>query len=479
VINLKPPQELQKGWNSYVAMNAFTPGLNRRRKKDVKNVRSVYVEFDENGEAGLDRIDADVAAGVIRDPHFILESSPEKFYVIWKVKNFSVAQQEALNSALQKRYGSDPPSVDAARVLRLPGARNLKPKYSPTPIVEIVEQRPAKRYRLDDFNVPIEVKPASVDHSADPDKVKLRANYYEHACDDAGVDPGYCKEWEGGYLYEVDCPNHEQHTGMVKSGASVKIHASGRISFSCFHGHCKDLNWKDYYRPWMEKQAKDNGHEGFLKFGDSNEIDEDERKDVVLFGGKAAGTAAPATPVAGSEQTVVDMVHDLLFLSPKDRAALGLPRNFFKEALDIVDKLIYDDLKAKGKFFNVGGLGYLILTGREAEPIQISRDGAECQDLLEKYNLHAGREATKLVGKFLGVRSYIDGDHVARHISFHYDSEANTAYYAEQLGWLLKVTKDGISKIKNGKGGILFTYPDTYKPWTLNPAPKIASEAKS
>ena len=79
-----------KGWNAYVGMNAFTPGLQRRRKKDVKNVRSVYVEFDENGEAGLDAIDKDAAESLVPAPDFILQSSPGKFYVIWRVKDFTV-----------------------------------------------------------------------------------------------------------------------------------------------------------------------------------------------------------------------------------------------------------------------------------------------------------------------------------------------------------------------------------------------------
>ena len=89
-----------KGWNSYIAMNAFTPGVTRRRKKDVKTIRTVYVEFDEKSEIGLDCIDTDDRLKIIPEPHFMLESSPGKFYVIWRVKDFTVEQQEGLNSGL-------------------------------------------------------------------------------------------------------------------------------------------------------------------------------------------------------------------------------------------------------------------------------------------------------------------------------------------------------------------------------------------
>ena len=272
VTSIKNAQDT--GWNSYVAMNAFTPRVKRRRKIDVKAVRSVYVEFDENGQAGLDKIDADVKAEIVPLSDFIMRSSPGKFYVIWRVENFSVEQQEALNSALQQRYGSDPASVDASRVLRLPGTRNLK--YVPQPVVEIVDQTIGDRYSTADFKIDYVVKAARVDYSAAPESVRIRVEYYEQACENAGIDVGYMKEWEGGYLFEVDCPNYEEHTGMVKAGGSVKIHASGRISYSCFHSHCQHLDWKNYYRPWLEMRAEENGFTGVLKFGDKEEIPTEE-----------------------------------------------------------------------------------------------------------------------------------------------------------------------------------------------------------
>ncbi len=464
-----------EGWNSYVAMNAFTPGLTRRRKKDVKTVRNVYIEFDEKGEAGLDAIDKDSTNGLVPAPDFILQSSSGKFYVIWRVAGVTVEQQEALNSALQQRYGSDPASVDAARVLRLPGTRNLK--YATTPVVEIIEEGLADRHSFDEFKIEYHVK-ARVDHTADPEKVAVRVGCYEQACEDAGVDIGYCKQWEGGYLYEVDCPNYEQHTGMVKSGGSVKIHASGRISYGCFHAHCQNLDWKTFYRPWMEEQAKENGFEGFLKFGELSEVSEEDRKDeTVLIDGKRVGSAqhdGTAAPEPSDQPPPVpEQVRSLIFSSSKDRVKAGLPSNAL-EALNKADTLIYADLLTKGKFFNVGGLGYLLDNKKKDSPVKISPGSAECLDLLQRYNLHAGRDATNAVGKFLGVRSYMDGQRTDLHISFHYDPARNTAYYAEASGRLLKVTKDGVSNIDNGDDGILFTFPETYKPWTLQPAPRIA-----
>ena len=42
-------------------------------------------------------------------------------------------------------------------------------------------------------------------------------------------------------------------------------------------------------------------------------------------------------------------------------------------------------------------------------------------------------------------------------MSFHYNPTTHAAYYVEQPGVLLKVTAEGVTKIKNGEDGVLFT----------------------
>jgi hypothetical protein len=283
-----------KGWNSYIAMNAFTPGLQRRRKVDVQEVRNVYIEFDENSQAGLDAIFSDVNSDIIPPPTFTLRSSQGKAYVIWKVRDFTIAQQEAVNSALQKRYGSDPQSVDVVRILRLPGTRNLK--YDPPQVVTIVDEDEESfvRWSPEDFKIEYTVK-KSVKHAAAPDKQRIRLAFYEQACQDAEVDPGTCTEKDGSYRYEVECPNFEEHSDKTKSGASVMIYPSGKISFSCWHAHCKHLDWTTFYRPWVEEKAKEAGFEGFLKFGEAAEVESSVPLiDCVRAGALAAKDASAA-----------------------------------------------------------------------------------------------------------------------------------------------------------------------------------------
>jgi hypothetical protein len=453
------PERQNEGWNIYVGMNAFTPGLRRRREKDVKTIRSVYVEFDENTQAGLDKIAADTEAELIPQYDFVLHSSNGKAYVIWLVTGFDVPTQKAINKALQTRYGSDPQSVDAARVLRLPGTRNLK--YDPNPIVEILDEAaPHDRKLPEDFKIEY-VVPKAVDRAAAPEKVQIRMACYEEACDNAGVDAGdLIAKDDASYSYIVECPNWEEHTNKSKFDGSVWISPSGHISYRCWHQHCSDKDWSNFYRPWLEEQAKENGFEGFLKFGEASEIEQ------------TSGELAMRQPKTESPVNAVKLVSSLLFLSPKQRAALNLPTNR-EEALNMVDRAVYGDLQNRGRFYNVGGLGYFIETGREDKPVKISQTDPVCQNLLEGFGLHAGRTAKDGVGKFLGVRSFIDGEHVSQHISFHFDLKTRTAYYAEGLGTLLKVTKDGIGRIKNGEDGVLFIYPENYEPWTFTPVAGI------
>src|SRR5262249_3747428 len=84
------------GWNAFVCMNALKPerdaldGKFHRRERDVAAVRSVYTDCDENAAASVEKIRDDVENGLVPEPHFILRSSPTKFYVIWLTDGMTV-----------------------------------------------------------------------------------------------------------------------------------------------------------------------------------------------------------------------------------------------------------------------------------------------------------------------------------------------------------------------------------------------------
>jgi RepB DNA-primase N-terminal domain len=259
-----------KGWNAFVTMNAFTSGVKRRRVCDVKTIRSVYLDFDTKPNSDLFK--ADVAAGVIPEPHFVIASSPNKFYVEWLVEGFTVTQQEALNSALQQRYGSDAASTDAARVLRLPGTRNLK--YDSAPVVRIIKQHPHERYSLSDFKIELNVREHKQIDPVSDEKLQAKLDLVLDALSEAEV----------GYKSIVDSDDDahkikivldeclwgrapEHHQNGDPTGAAIFISANEKLGYKCFHTWCAEhYHWLEC-RAELEKRA---GHS--LKFGESVEI---------------------------------------------------------------------------------------------------------------------------------------------------------------------------------------------------------------
>jgi hypothetical protein len=59
-------------------------------------------------------------------PNFVLDTSPGKHQVVWKVSGFSQVEAESLLHSLADQFGGDPAATDSTRVLRLPGFANHK-----------------------------------------------------------------------------------------------------------------------------------------------------------------------------------------------------------------------------------------------------------------------------------------------------------------------------------------------------------------
>jgi len=107
----------------YISMNTIKGTSNGRRKTDIAEIRHVYLDLDKNGPAALkalrERED-------LPTPNHVLESSPGKYQVVWRVEQFDAGQAEALMRGLVRDLGADPAATDSTRVLRLPGLYNHK-----------------------------------------------------------------------------------------------------------------------------------------------------------------------------------------------------------------------------------------------------------------------------------------------------------------------------------------------------------------
>ena len=111
------------GSDVFVGMNPIKDGTYRRTKASIKEIRHVYLDLDRKGDEALQAIrnSTEVPA-----PNFVLDTSPGKHQVVWKVSGFSRDEAESLLHSLANKFGGDLAATDSTRVLRLPGFANHK-----------------------------------------------------------------------------------------------------------------------------------------------------------------------------------------------------------------------------------------------------------------------------------------------------------------------------------------------------------------
>jgi hypothetical protein len=107
----------------YVSMNALALGARGRTKADVAAIRHVYLDFDTDGTAAVEGL---LKRRDLPGPNYRINTSPDKWQVVWKVENFTKLQAETLQRGLARECHADPAATDCARVLRLPGFVNHK-----------------------------------------------------------------------------------------------------------------------------------------------------------------------------------------------------------------------------------------------------------------------------------------------------------------------------------------------------------------
>jgi hypothetical protein len=135
------------GCDVYVGMNALKPLAHTRTKDDVLAIRHLYIDLDQDGSASLAAIEK---SNLVPPPSYVLNTSPDKYQVIWKVEDIPQGQAEALQHAMARQFDGDHAATDSARVLRIPGFLNKK--YEQDFLVTIQSQTD-RTYHLRDFKV--------------------------------------------------------------------------------------------------------------------------------------------------------------------------------------------------------------------------------------------------------------------------------------------------------------------------------------
>ncbi len=135
------------GYDVFMGMNPIKDGAYSRTKGNIKDIRHVYLDLDRKGDEALEAIRNSTEAPA---PNIVLDTSPGKHQIVWKVGGFSQEEAESLLHNLANKFGADLAATDSTRVLRLPGFPNHK--LSERFIVQARQESDAV-YTLRDFTI--------------------------------------------------------------------------------------------------------------------------------------------------------------------------------------------------------------------------------------------------------------------------------------------------------------------------------------
>jgi hypothetical protein len=146
------------GADIYVGMNALQYHASTRTKDDIEKISHVYLDLDHGGTASLEGLEN---SDLVPHPNYVLNTSPGKFQVVWKVEGMTIEEAESLNRAMVREFDGDPAATDSTRVLRLPGFANKK--YQPDFFVQ-ARAESTRTYHLRDFKLQIDSQDAPRHH---------------------------------------------------------------------------------------------------------------------------------------------------------------------------------------------------------------------------------------------------------------------------------------------------------------------------
>src|SRR6266481_8911794 len=142
------------GADIYIGMNALQHHASTRTKEDIEKISHVYLDIDHGGTASLEALEN---SELVPRPNYVLNTSSEKYQVVWKVEGMTIEEAESLNHAMVREFDGDPAATDSTRVLRLPGFANNK--YEAHFYVQACTES-TQTYHIRDFKLQIDSQDA-------------------------------------------------------------------------------------------------------------------------------------------------------------------------------------------------------------------------------------------------------------------------------------------------------------------------------
>jgi len=138
-------EQNQGGADIFLGMNPIKDHCCNRTKENIREIRHVYLDLDEDAPASLLAIRT---TGDIPTPNFVLDTSAAKSQVIWRVEGLDQDEAESLLRSLATAFRGDLAATDISRVLRVPGFANRK--YNEQFLVRAIQETD-QIYHLRDF----------------------------------------------------------------------------------------------------------------------------------------------------------------------------------------------------------------------------------------------------------------------------------------------------------------------------------------
>ncbi len=116
-------EQNESGADIFLGMNPIKDHCHTRVKESIARF-VMCISTSMSGQATLFKPFEPRATCL--QPNFVLDTSPEKHQVIWKVEGLNQEQAESLLRCLATAFRGDLAATDVSRVLRLPGFANQK-----------------------------------------------------------------------------------------------------------------------------------------------------------------------------------------------------------------------------------------------------------------------------------------------------------------------------------------------------------------
>jgi len=109
------------GCDIYVGMNPLKPEADNRANGDIQVFKHLFIDLDQKSSRSLQAFEW---SNLVPPPSYVLNTSPDRFQLIWRVEGITCERGEALLHALARHFDVSPAESDSSSILRLPGYAN-------------------------------------------------------------------------------------------------------------------------------------------------------------------------------------------------------------------------------------------------------------------------------------------------------------------------------------------------------------------